>query len=568
MSPPVLALSHPGPHSRASPLTLTARDQEADKAEGTVEREEYLALAFRMGIEELVMENNKSGKDAIRDPRVVALMDLSTHAALQSWVAKQVPLLIMYEMMEAQTADQCSDAFAYLEQRVELLRALTNNGEDKRSTPALLRCCNLLMQRLSKASSLLLCGRVLMLLAQVIPLTEKSSVNLKGEFNKATGDIPYSVELEGEEAARLASEGGDVAAFKLKSTDEKLDGQMEVSFGLYKTFWGLQKSLHDPLSLINGSESVEEVVSAVGLVLDHLTSYALEAEAEVDADGGGGEGDADSHFPGFLTDTKLIALEFQDPVFRRQILVQLLVVMHYLLDRSVHPAKAPEMSRKAKADLTALQERAFKVLAATPPRSRAAGLVETLKCILQRENNWTAWKKAKCPDFKRSDTSQKKAEGDDEDGVIQVGDKRKDIWAATAQYKKRFFNAKVRDSFIPEALSSGDAMLICKPRVREVKKDDDIDYHPVKLEDRLDIVRMEADPANDIDEEYRRNGNTCWRWVTLRMLAAYDSNLFEVATVKEKWLEGVVKEMDKDKKGARTADVAAENEGKDETVAP
>ena len=33
-------------------------------------------------------------------------------------------------------------------------------------------------------------------------------------------------------------------------------------------------------------------------------------------------------------------------------------------------------------------------------------------------------------------------------------------------------------------------------------------------------------------------------------------------------LEGVVKEMDKDKKGARTADVAAENEGKDETVAP
>ena len=94
--------------------------------------------------------------------------------------------------------------------------------------------------------------------------------------------------------------------------------------------------------------------------------------------------------------------------------------MHYLLDRSVHPAKAPEMSRKAKADLAALQERAFKVLAATPPRSRAAGFVETLKRILQRENNWTAWKKAKCPDFKRSDTSQKKAEGDDEDGVIQV----------------------------------------------------------------------------------------------------------------------------------------------------
>jgi hypothetical protein len=31
--------------------------------------------------------------------------------------------------------------------------------------------------------------------------------------------------------------------------------------------------------------------------------------------------DRDFCFPGFLTDTKLISLEFQDPVFRRQILV-------------------------------------------------------------------------------------------------------------------------------------------------------------------------------------------------------------------------------------------------------
>ena len=32
--------------------------------------------------------------------------------------------------------------------------------------------------------------------------------------------------------------------------------------------------------------------------------------------------------------------------------------------------------------------------------------------------------------------AQKKAEGEDEDGVIHVGDKRKDIWAATAQVRQ------------------------------------------------------------------------------------------------------------------------------------
>jgi len=35
--------------------------------------------------------------------------------------------------------------------------------------------------------------------------------------------------------------------------------------------------------------------------------------------------------------------------------VQLLIAIHYLLERSVHPPKAPEISRKAKADLTTLQ---------------------------------------------------------------------------------------------------------------------------------------------------------------------------------------------------------------------
>ena len=259
---------------------FAAPPQEIAKAEGSPEQED-LALAFRMGIEQLVNENNRNGKDAIEDARVVSLMDLSAHAALQFWVPRQLPLTVMHELLEAQTADQCSQAFGYLEKRVDVLRKITINGEHRYSQAMLLKCCNTLMQRLSKSSSLLLCGRVLMLLAHVLPLTEKSGVNLKGEFNMATADIPYSTELEGEEKDRLAAEGGDAAAFKLKSTDEKLDGQMEVSFTLYKTFWGLQKSLHDPNPLIVGTQSMEEATSSMGAVLDHFSSYSLDAGAHV-----------------------------------------------------------------------------------------------------------------------------------------------------------------------------------------------------------------------------------------------------------------------------------------------
>ena len=316
-------------------------------------REEDMALAFRIAVEQLLTENSRAGKDSIQDARVVSLLDLSIHAALEKWVPRQLPCMVMHDWLEAQSADQCSQTFSYLEQRADKLRDLTMNGEHQYCKAALLKCCNTLMHRLSKSSSLLLCGRVLMLLAHVLPLTERSGVNDKGKFNMATADIPYSTELEGEEAERLAAEGSDAAAFKLKSTDEKLDGQMEVSFALYKTFWGLQKVLHDPNPLIMGIGSLEEFVKSISQVLQHLATYSLEAEADdIDplqdaatgapqpnghvpgaAKGGGAERHFD--FPGFLTDTKLIALEFQDPIFRRQILVQILIVLHYLLDRCV-----------------------------------------------------------------------------------------------------------------------------------------------------------------------------------------------------------------------------------------
>jgi len=153
-----------------------ATPEEVAKIDGSPEQED-LALAFRLGLEQLVIENKSM--ESIKDARIVSLMDLSVHAAMQSWVPRQLPLMVIHEMLEAQTADQCSQAFCYLEQRVDKLRQLTENGEHKYSQAALLRCCNTLMQRLSKSSSLLLCGRVLMLLAHVLPLTEKSGVNLK-----------------------------------------------------------------------------------------------------------------------------------------------------------------------------------------------------------------------------------------------------------------------------------------------------------------------------------------------------------------------------------------------------
>lgn len=56
---------------------------------------------------------------------------------------------------------------------------------------------------------------------------------------------------------RMTDLGVDDKAFKLQSLDDKLEGQLEVSYNLYKTFWGLQKFLHEPLLLLNSPQGAQ-----------------------------------------------------------------------------------------------------------------------------------------------------------------------------------------------------------------------------------------------------------------------------------------------------------------------
>mmetsp|Transcript_10760 Transcript_10760/g.25763 ORF Transcript_10760/g.25763 Transcript_10760/m.25763 type:complete len:588 (+) Transcript_10760:287-2050(+) len=533
-------------HSDLLKLGCTLDKDKATTAES--EEEECIALAFRMILEELVTENNKKEipSTAIDDPRVVALLDIATHAALAAWVPRQLPLMVVHELFEGQTARQCETAFGYMEKRVDQMRKLTEAGEHKYSQAALLRCCNTLMQRLSKSSNLLLCGRVLMFLAHVLPLSEKSGVNLKGEFNKANV-TEFEEALEGGEKERLAEQGGRDEDFMLKSTDEKLDGQMEVSFHLYKTFWGLQRYLHDPSVLLSDKSNthIDEMSKSLSLVLDNFATYTLSDAEEMT----GHTADREFFFPGFLTSTKLVSLELQDPTFRRHVMVQYLIVLHYLLDASVHPPKAIELTKKHRDDLAKHQERIFRLLEGIPPKGTQ--FVATLRRVLERESNWGGWKKQKCFDFSRTWP-------DDQDRpLLQVGDKRKEIDAAAVTWKRRFLTPKVKDSFISEACAAGNILEMCSAKANK-------DNVAEQIQTRLNTVREEADPENYIEEEYRKNSIPCWRWVTLRMLSCFDINLFSYATAENKFLEGVVEHMDgKLKKEGEKVDGKSEEGGKE-----
>ena len=69
------------------------------------------------------------------------------------------------------TIQECSQLWVLFEERVDYIPPFL---EMRRHTNSLLKTCNELLRRLSKSNDPVSCGRILMFLAYVFPLSDKS----------------------------------------------------------------------------------------------------------------------------------------------------------------------------------------------------------------------------------------------------------------------------------------------------------------------------------------------------------------------------------------------------------
>ena len=95
----------------------------------------------------------------------------------------------------------------------------------------MLRMCNDLLRRLSKASATVLCGRILILLAHFFQLSERSALNLSSRTN--THDT--AVEEEEEEEAQPAA-----AADTDATMEDGEDQGQAIDREFHQQFWSLQ----------------------------------------------------------------------------------------------------------------------------------------------------------------------------------------------------------------------------------------------------------------------------------------------------------------------------------------
>lgn len=104
-------------------------------------------------------------------------------------------------------------------------------------------------------------------------------------------------------------------------------------------------------------------------------------------------------FPKYLTNEKLLNLQINDSNFRRYFLMQILILCQYLTGYVKFKPPSYKLTDSQINWIKDTVESVYSVLEETPPHGKR--FTETVKHILNREENWINWKNEGCQPFAR-----------------------------------------------------------------------------------------------------------------------------------------------------------------------
>ncbi|KAG5539248.1 hypothetical protein RHGRI_019716 [Rhododendron griersonianum] len=322
----------------------------------------------------------------------------------------------------------------------------------------MLRTCNQLLRRLSKANDVVFCGRIIMFLAHFFPLSERSAVNIKGVFN-TSNETKYEKE---------APEG------------------ISIDFNFYKTFWSLQEHFCNPASLTQAPAKWQKFTSSLMVVLNTFEAQPLSDE---EGNANNLEDEAATFSIKYLTSSKLMGLELKDPSFRRHVLVQCLILFDYLKAPGKNDKDLP--SETMKEEVKSFEDRVKNLLELTPPKGKE--FLGSIEHILERERNWVWWKRDGCPAFEKPPIEKKSVQ----DGVK----KRRPRWRLGNKELAHLWKWADQN---PKALT--DPQRVRTPAVTEYWKP----------------LAEDMDATAGIEAEYHHKNNRVYCWKGLRFSARQD----------------------------------------------
>lgn len=221
------------------------------------------------------------------------LLDITNALAVTENCEATLVHLLVEALLDNQTIEECRKTFDFLESRREQLSATPTSPETKKISESkklvMLRFCNELLRRLSRAEDITFCGRVFIYMFQCFPLGDRSGVNLRGEYhteNVTTYEtIPAQPDTEGEKmdvdtAADAANPEQDSKApgskavtfdAKIKPTSDK-DKALDTD-ALYPIFWSMQEYFSQPTKLFD-AENFSKFKTALEVTIVAFESVA------------------------------------------------------------------------------------------------------------------------------------------------------------------------------------------------------------------------------------------------------------------------------------------------------
>ncbi|TIA91932.1 hypothetical protein E3P99_00859 [Wallemia hederae] len=266
----------------------------------------------------------------------------------------------------------------------------------------LLKTSNELLRRASRTRNSELCGEILLFLTSIMPLTDRSATNFRGDIRESAKTIPD----------------------ELMNSDEADDG--------YRNFWRLQAYLTNPMLIYNKTpvkdegkdeetthtERFKDLFSYILQLLVEASDKEIKMSGSKSATGGGTkrklnetEVQSDAYFfPEYLAQPKLFPLQVADPSFRCCVFIQMFIIVQFIT--SVLPKellRGPEIQNP--------QEKIIKSGIQSDQslcdwaQSRRANILKTLRKVsphgmdvaapiaqlMKRERHWVYWKMENCP---------------------------------------------------------------------------------------------------------------------------------------------------------------------------
>ncbi|XP_045612877.1 THO complex subunit 1 isoform X2 [Procambarus clarkii] len=470
-----------------------------------------------------------------------------------------LPVLVLTDSFDMLTIKQCELLFSFVESNVGVWKEDTFFAPCKTSV---LRMCNDLLRRLSRSQNTVFCGRILLFLARFFPFSERSGLNLVSEFNLENVTTFTNVETT-----------------DMEDDDDEEKGEetrLRLDYTLYTKFWSLQDFFRNPVQCFQKAPW-KMFTMYCGDVLEAFKSFKLD---NVQSSGSGGahltrtlsepthsedssslQFQVDQYFAKYLTNQKLLDLQFSDANFRRYVLLQILILAQYLTSNIKF--KQETLTEDQLAWVKKTEELVYTLLEETPPDGPV--FVNTVKHILKREVVWSEWKNEGCPEFKKPEGYEKLKAKLNGKGEEEKEDE--DSRSTKKLRQKRKVGDMIRDADSKNKFSMGNVEMSrlwnLNPNNLAACKMLERDFVPA-LETYFTPAIEQLSPKSELKEKDRLVNDSNFGWRGLRLLACRSPHFFThsaspIATLPE-YLTTMIKKLAKELPSQLTADIKVEDD--------